>query len=364
MKNLIRFGVVSSLILSVGLLARAQDSSTRAEFECLMMTTTKGRPMAGEKERVPTYHQVWVPDMVYGKFQSNGLDLVYDMEGNGDETVIVVHGGPGLPHEYFHPLLSTLGRYMKLVYFDRRADILSAQAAHEVAPIREMADDIDALRQALGLKRVTLLAHSFGGAIALNYALSHPDNVKRLILVNTAGAIESPAETEKRLVKMLSPAEMAAYRSNEGVPAPATPCERVRKRYRALYPHYFRRPPNDYWLDFGVYSAYFDSLAKKQALASDAAGSDLRAELDKIKVPVLVVGGRYDLVTPLDQVGEMAKGLPLARMVVMEHSGHFPFIEENYVFTEWVRKFIAATNDTSDDKAVTSAAAASTGSSR
>jgi proline iminopeptidase len=239
--------------------------------------------------------------------------------------------------------MSNLGRYARLVYFDRRADMLSARSSQEIVSIEEMADDVDALRQTLGLSRVTLLGHSFGGAVALNYALRYPDNLNRLILVSTASVIENPLDAEHRLLKVLTSEQLSAYRSGEGTGA-NTACDRVRRRYRALFPHYFHKSPNSYWLDFGVYSAYFDSLAKKQVLASRDGGFDVRAQLGRIKAPTLVLGGRYDLVTPLDQVEEMAKGLPSAKMVVMEHSAHFPFIEENFMFTEWVRHFLESSH--------------------
>jgi proline iminopeptidase len=327
--------------------ARAQEGFTRAEYECLLMSIASGKSERGPRELSASYHPVWVPDMKLGYFRAHGLDMVYDWEGVGREVVIVVHGGPGLPHEYFHPLLSNLGKYMRLVYFDRRADILSRNSSTDVMSLAEMAEEIDELRKALGMSRVTLLAHSFGGAIALTYALRYPDQVKRLILVSTAASIENPAEAEKRLIKTLSSDELSAYNSTD---AGGSPCDRVRRRYRALYPHYFHLVPSSELLDFGVYSVYFDSLAKKLVLASRAGGFDVRSALDRIKAPALVLGGRHDLVTPLSQVRELADGLPQSKLVVMEHSGHFPFIEENYLFTEWVRHFMASTADFIDDQ--------------
>jgi proline iminopeptidase len=351
MKNLYRAFVASLAIAALASLAVAQEGPTRAEFECLMMTGAKGKAVSGEKALAPTYHQVWIPNMKYGTFESNGVEMVYDMEGSGEEIIIVVHGGPGLPHEYFHPLLSNIGRYARLVYFDRRADFLSPRSSQETVSIGEMADDVDALRKTLGLSRVTLLGHSFGGSIALNYALRYPNHVKRLILVSTASAIENPAEAEHRLLKVLTSEQLSSYRSGEGTGG-NTACDRVRRRYRALFPHYFHKTPSRQWLDFGVYSAYFDSLARKLVLAGRDAGFDVRAQVGQIKAPTLVIGGRYDLVTPLNQVEELAKGMPLARMVVMEHSAHYPFIEENFMFTEWVRQFMAATTDMHDDRTI------------
>ena len=73
----------------------------------------------------------------------------------------------------------------------------------------------------------------------------------------------------------------------------------------------------------------------------------------------MVVAGRYDLVTPLDQSVALANGLPHSKMVVMEHSAHFPFFEENYMFTQWVRQFMHSTSDMFDDRATPGPAAAS-----
>src|SRR5258708_4186236 len=296
MKNLFRICAVASMAFSLVSIARSQEGSTRAEFECLALANSSSVAIGGESSGFLSFHHVWTPGLGYGTFQSNGLNFVYETQGSGDDVVVVVHGGAGLPHEYFHPMLSNLSRYVKLVYFDRRADTLSAKAGHGVASIEEMADDIDALRAALGVQQVTLLGHSFGATIALNYALRHPANVKRLILVSAAAAVENPVEGEKRILEKLSPVEMKAYRSTEGVRGAANPCERVRLRYSVLYPHYFYKL-SPYEFDRGVYTVYFDALSKKQAIASDERGLDVGARLGEIKAPTLVVAARHDLKT-------------------------------------------------------------------
>jgi pimeloyl-ACP methyl ester carboxylesterase len=127
-----------------------------------------------------------------------------------------------------------------------------------------------------------------------------------------------------------------------------------------LYPHYFYKPV-PYEFDRGVYTAYFDAVAKKQALASDSKSLDVRAQLGEIKVPALVIAGRHDLVTPPEQSFELASGLPQSRLVTLEHSGHFPFFEENYLFTEWVRQFMMATSGAIDDRTTRGPAGSSSG---
>jgi proline iminopeptidase len=351
MKPLLNMCATACAILMLAVLAQAQEGSSRAELDCLALSNSSSVASSAEASPFLSFHHVWTPGLRYGTFQSNGLNLVYEMQGSGEDVVIVVHGGAGIPHEYFHPMLSNLSRYATLVYFDRRADMLSTKSNHGMASIEEMSDDIDALRKALGLERVTLFGHSFGANIVLNYALRHPANVKRLILVSAAAAVENPYEGEKRILKTLSQTEMTMYRSSESGTGGLRPCDRVQKRYAVLYPHYFYKPvPYDF--DRGVYTVYFDALSKKLALASDARGTDVSARLSEIDAPTLVVAGRHDLETPPEQSQELASGLAHSRLVLLEHSGHFPFFEENYLFTEWVHQFMSATSGQRDERSI------------
>jgi len=351
MKNFARTLAIASVVLAIASAARAQDGATRAEFDCLMLANSSSVAVPGEPSRFPAFHHVWMPGVRYGTFKSHGLSLTYETQGEGSEVIFVVHGGPGMPHDYYHPMLTNLSRYAKLVYFDRRADMLAAGNAHEPASIEEMADDVDALRQTLGLNRVTILGHGFGGAIAVDYALRYPANVKRLILVSAAAVVEDPRESEKRIVKTLTPAELAIYRSGEGGTGAAQPCDRVKKRYSVLYPRYFFRMV-PYEFDRGAYTAYFDSLAKKLALTTASRALDLRPQLGEVTAPAIVFAGRHDLVTTMEQSRELASGLPQGKLVVMEQSAHFPIFEENYLFTQWVRQFMARTSGVEDEQLV------------
>jgi len=359
MKDTFRICFALFILTALTTISHGQDGSTRAEFECLSLSTSSSVAQVTGVPSADSYHHIWTPVLTYGKFKSHGLELLYETQGVGSEVVIVLHGGPGMPHEYYHPMMSNLSRYAKVVYFDRRADMASQRDSHQPVSVAEMADDVDELRQALGVERVTLLGHSFGATIALNYALRYPDHTKRLILVSGAAAVENPAEAEKRLVEALSPVEMARYR-DEGGTHNASPCERVRRRYAVLYPHYFYKLI-PYEFDRGIYTVYFDSLARKLALANDKQVLDMRDKLAAIKVPTLVVAGRHDLATTVTQSYELAQGLSQSRFVVLEHSGHFPIFEENYLFTEWVRQFMIGTSSFEDSNARPTAAASSSG---
>jgi proline iminopeptidase len=349
MRNFVRISAIASAVLGLALSARAQEGPSRADFECLKLANSSNVVAPGGKSPYLSFHHVWIQDLKYGEFESNGLKLVYELGGNGKEVVFVVPGAGGLPHDHLHPMLSSLGAYVRLVYFDRRADMLSTHSVFETASPVELADDIDALRKHLGLKRVTLLAHSFGGTVALTYALRYPENVKRLVLVGTSAVVESQAEVEKRIAKLLTATEAAVFYSGEGGTGRLSACERTRNRYRAMFPHYFHKVPDSATLDNNVYSIYFDALGRKLVLSRDTTGFDLRQQLSRINVPVLVLAGKYDEVTPVAHAAELAAELPRARLVVLKQSGHFPFMEENYLFTQWVREFVLATGDFGND---------------
>jgi proline iminopeptidase len=349
MKNLFRFCAVLSVALLTAIAANAQQVPSRAEFECIrLMSSSKGVP-PGPPDQAITYHHVWVPNLKTFRFTSDGLNLAYNVEGVGKELVIVVSGGPGMPREYFQPILSPLSQYMTLAYYDRRADTLSTKAPHGFVTISEMADDIDALRRTLGYNRVTLLAHSLGGAIALDYALRYPTNVKRLILVGTSAVLEDQRNVERRLLQTLTPEQLATYNANDSQGRSTIACEQVLNRYRALFPAYFHKQLESRYQESSLYAAYFDALAKKLVFASNEGPFDYRSKLSEITVPTLVIQGRFDSVTIMNQAVELAKGIPNSRLAVFRHSGHFPFIEENFMFTEWVRQFMNGTADLLDD---------------
>lgn len=351
MKNLLRICAVSLFAFIPLLTAQAQTKEvpTREEFECIRLLASTRSVPPGPPDRALTYHHVWVPDLKTYKFNAGGLDLAYNTEGRGRELVIVVAGGPGMPREYFQPVLSPLSWYVKLVYYDRRADTRSTKPPFENVTVAEMADDIDALRRTLGYNRVTLLAHSFGGAIALDYALRYPEHVKRLVLVSTAAVVEDQRNVERRLMQALSSDQLSSYTATEAQGRATISCQQIQNRYRLLFPLYFRKPLEAKYADVNLYSVYFDALARKLVNAGSEGGFDVRSRLGEIKVPTLIIAGRHDLVTPLSNADVLARGIPHSRLAVFNHSGHFPFIEENFMFTEWVRQFIAGTTDLLND---------------
>src|ERR1043166_2301305 len=116
----------------------------------------------------------------------NGVRLYTRRVGEGP-PVVVLHGGPGAHHDYLLPqydLLIEAGR--TLLYYDQRGGGRAPVARDVPLGWREHVADLEALRPHWELDRLTLLGYSWGGLLALLYALEHPDRIARLALVASA----------------------------------------------------------------------------------------------------------------------------------------------------------------------------------
>ncbi|ATL49192.1 alpha/beta hydrolase [Chitinophaga caeni] len=115
----------------------------------------------------------------------DGTRLFVKKSGNGP-ICIFIHGGPGAWSKSFEELKGkNLETNLSMVYYDERGCGRSEKSASGDYSLERMVKDIDLIRKHYGAKKVYLMSHSFGGILAFNYALKHPDHVKGLILANS-----------------------------------------------------------------------------------------------------------------------------------------------------------------------------------
>jgi proline iminopeptidase len=115
--------------------------------------------------------------------QVNGAKLWYESEGKG-KPLLLIAGGPGMAHDAFHPYFSALANSHRVIYFDAfgRGKSDRAKSPAEYSFNRDV-EDVEGLRQALGLGKVMVLGHSYGGMVAQAYALKYPNSISKLVLV-------------------------------------------------------------------------------------------------------------------------------------------------------------------------------------
>lgn len=268
--------------------------------------------------------------------------------GRGD-PLLVLHGGPALSHEYLYPGLAPLGDTRRVVFFDQRGCGRSSKPADGRYDMATMAADVEGVRASLHLGTVDVLGFSFGGMLAQEYALRYPSSVRRLVI---AGAGPSGADINRRLreVKAAAPPEARAVIERYERTAPFTgnayPPEYAQAADAAYRPFSFHRlaaPPPEVAevlgdLSFDVYKILWGDRGEFEVTGILRDWDRLR-DLSKIRVPTLIVLGRYDL-TSVEAAQEMARRIPRSSLVVFEESGHFMFIEEPERFLREVRAFL------------------------
>ena len=129
-----------------------------------------------------------------GFLDINGASVFFKTMGSGD-PIVVLHGGPGFDHRQFLPYIWELAERHKVILFDQRGTGLSSAPIDASSiSIDSFIADIEGIRKAFGIEKMNLLGHSWGGILAMHYAIRHPEDLKSLILCSTAASFESFAE--------------------------------------------------------------------------------------------------------------------------------------------------------------------------
>jgi proline iminopeptidase len=270
----------------------------------------------------------------------NGIRLRVDVQGDPAAPAIYAHhGAPGLgthntPKKAFGPLSDEF----RVVTFDARG----SGESDAVPPYShaQWVADLDALREHFGDERIVLTGGSYGGYVALEYVLAHPQRVSHLILRDTsasrrfealarrnalARAKEYPDITEGLLDKLFQ----GRVESDEA----------FREAYATIAPLYDANTDPAKAAE-RVASATFRADTHNQAFSQNIPNFDLTGRLHEIRVPTLIVVGRHDWITPVAASEEIAAGIAGAELVIFENSGHSPQLEENERFISVVRDFL------------------------
>jgi proline iminopeptidase len=280
--------------------------------------------------------------------------LYYRVVGSGADTVIAIHGGPGVDLESIANDFAPLAERHVVVFYDQRgagrstlpADTASLTVARQVA-------DLDAVRRHFRIERATLVAHSYGPLLAATYAIAHPDAVRRMVFFGPV----PPRRGD--LWARFGAATAARVDSAEGarmadamrrLADPASDSAAVRRACREFWAVAMRPRLADPERTL--------PLVRSDLCASDPAGIryglavtnpvvmashgdwDLTAALRTLAVPTLVVHGEDEAI-PMDMVEEWTRALPDARLVRVPDAAHFAYLEQGRLVWPEVERFLA-----------------------
>lgn len=277
---------------------------------------------------------------------------------SGAPTLLYLHGGPGAGSYDFSVYQGRrLGEHLNVVMFDQRGVLRSQPLADaDTCSMRDLVEDTEALRQALGVRAWTILGHSFGGYLALSYALAYPQSVDKVIFENPAISLDSSARELLRGAAEIYAAhgDQTKARACRDAAAANTEARTTWERFgelvngmpdrNSLYVHgpqkdFFDRLvatsgiPNDYW---GRASAHQQKL-----FAEGSVFQPLLPRLPELTKPALMIHGAFDRVTAPDQMAAFGSG-PARQVALFENSAHFVHFEEHERFARVVADFVTS----------------------
>jgi proline iminopeptidase len=291
-----------------------------------------------------------------GFVDSHGALIYYEVVGRGT-PLMIVHGGPGASHDYFLPYLLPLMRSNKLVFIDERGSGKSSKVADQKEyTISNMVEDIEAVRVALGLGRISLLGHSFGGALVEAYALKYQKNLSHLILGSTFASTRELNEALAGMKANMDPKdrERLSVLEAAGLFGKGEIWEhgRYSEEYAKLawgkgyFPYvYYNQPDPNYdpvSSNTGTaWDVYREMWGSDGEFIVDGNLKEVEYvdRLSEIKVPTLIIVGEHDESDP-KMSKEMHEKIAGSQLVILPKSGHMTFVDQPELFLKAVRDFV------------------------
>ena len=264
-----------------------------------------------------------------------GVSLYVESLGHGKDTLVLLHGGPGLSAANVLPDFAPLGDEFTVVSYDQRGAGRST-AIDDSARVTLGAHvaDLEALRSQLHLERLTLVGHSWGGGLAVRYALAHPTRVQRLILIDPLPPRRGNFITEfSRSVSawMDSATRTKAAAANQMWASGGDAIAGCREYWSIFQNGYFasprQHPPMKGEWCVGP-AAGVRAFARVNRWTFASIGRwDWAADAKALLVPTLIVHGAQDPL-PLAASREWLAALPQSRLLIVRDAGHYPFVEQ------------------------------------
>jgi len=274
-------------------------------------------------------------------------EIFFDVDGVGFEprggvmverpVVFLLHGGPGGDHASFKTQIGALRDVAQLVFIDHRGSGRSSKADPASNTLENNIDDVDALREHLGLDRICLLGSSYGGMVAQGYAIRYPERLSNLILSVTAPSYRFLDDAKK-------------FIAEQGTPDQQRVCEWLWngtfESQEQLYDYYKHMGPS--------YSTMFDAAKFEENWSLSIRnfeqlnlgfGDFLRTydyidQLHTIPCPTLVLAGAQDWICPPHHSELIAEKIPRAHLKIFANSSHMVPSDEGDAYLTAVRGFL------------------------
>lgn len=282
-----------------------------------------------------------------GTIDSHGGKIWYGISGNkesSDTPLIVIHGGPGMSHNYLYPL-ADLADQRQVIFYDQLDAGLSERPNNpENWDITRFLLEIDDLRESLDLPKVVIFGNSWGATIAASYAANNPAGIEKLILssplINTEQWLaDNKIHRENLPFNVQSVMDRCEKQGQESSQAYQDAVEVFYNR------HFCRANP---WPDYVIETmnalnetCYTGMWGPNEFTCNGLLRHyDGLAELKAIKMPTLITCGEFDEATPAS-CKTFVNMIPDAQYAEFENASHLTFVDSREKYIETLRSFLA-----------------------
>lgn len=264
----------------------------------------------------------------------------YKIFGKG-EPLLIINGGPGMNSNGFEGMAKILAETQETIIYDQRGTGKSklAELNSKTISMKIMAEDIEALRKHLKIKKWNILGHSFGGMLASYYATVYPNSINKLVLSSSGGIDLTLLKTPNLIERNLSKVEKDSMDYwNDKIEKGDTSHTARLGRGRAMAPAY-------------VYDQkYVPIIAERLTQGNSTINGllwedmqninfDCKDKLKFFKNPVLIIQGKEDVIS--NQIGELAqKTIPNSKLILLENCRHYGWLDAKEKYFGEINSFL------------------------
>lgn len=312
-----------------------------------------------EKQSIPKGSATSIFELEEGFVDAGGVLIYYKALGKG-QPLVILHGGPGASHDYFLPYLLPLARTNRVILIDERGSGRSEKIENPSGyTVENMVEDVEAVRQTLGLGKVSLLGHSCGGVLAQAYALKYQEYLTSLILCSTFHSTKKMNEVFWKMKEKMSPElrERIEKMEKEGLFGHGKDYEKNRYTDEYMisawgegyFPYLYQNNPDANYsptangvMSWDLYRAMWGSRGEF-VIDGNLTSVEYTNRLSSIKVRTLITVGDYDECDP-SLSKEMHEKIMGSKLVIFPHSGHMTFVDQPGMFIKTVDDFLRKNN--------------------
>ena len=279
------------------------------------------------------------PSGAGARCETGGTTLWYEVRGSAaGRPLVMVNGGPGFDHTYVlcSDAWDRLARGRRVVFYDQRGTGRSAPLKPgQSCTLADQVDDLEGLRAQLGVPKIDLLGHSWGGYLVMAYATRHPEHVAHLIIADSA----APKWTDTDFIfKYIFPETVDQQARLDFAEALGDTGAAARSMHEYLGMLFVSSEKRDEFLSHA--KSYQYTRAVNEALNADLGKLDMTPLLPTLRMPTLVLTGRYDTNVAPSTAWRIHSAIADSHWEVFEKSGHLPYFEEPEKFVRVVEGFL------------------------